>query len=129
LTALFLSLMGSCAYKKPWKRWDNPATQPKEETIYLNLLALAEDQEHDLFYGFFFLVESEAAKRDEDIHWFKIADYRTYQSEVSDRLIVLARFTDPDSFRELPYPNVLHLKRARPSTRASESAKGGFNGF
>jgi hypothetical protein len=63
--------MGSCAYKKPWKRWDNPATQPKEETIYLNLLALAEDQEHDLFYGFFFLVESEAAKRDEDIHWFK----------------------------------------------------------
>jgi len=39
--------------------------------LYLNLLALAEDQEHDLFYGFFFLVESEAAKRDEDIHWFK----------------------------------------------------------
>lgn len=60
--------------------------------LYLNLLAPAEDQEQELFYGFFFLTENEAAKRDEHTHWFKIADIVRVRAadEVSDYLIVLA---------------------------------------
>ena len=69
LTALYLGLWGTYAYKIPWKRWDNDEAFPKRK-LYLNLLS--KSKKFDLTYDFRFLTGSEASKTDEETFWFEV---------------------------------------------------------
>ncbi|MDQ0286815.1 uncharacterized protein with ParB-like and HNH nuclease domain [Desulfofundulus luciae] len=71
LTALYIGLQGSYAYKIPWKRWDNPAAFPKRR-LYLNLLG--QSGRDDLLYDFRFLTNEEAKEQGADKHWFKVGE-------------------------------------------------------
>lgn len=69
LTALYIGLKGSYAYKLPRKRRDNDAAFPKR-TLCLNLLSPSEDYEKE--FEFKFLTASERKQRDGDTFWFPI---------------------------------------------------------
>lgn len=71
LTALYIGLKGTYAFKLPWKRWDNPQAFPKRK-LFLNLLAPASDE--DLEYNFKFLTDEEAKHSDSSTFWFRIGD-------------------------------------------------------
>lgn len=86
LTALYIGLQGSYAYKLPRYRWDSPWAFP-ERKLYLNLLE--ESSDSDLEYDFQFLPQEQAEKRDESHHWFevgKILDLNE-QYEVNEYLL------------------------------------------
>jgi hypothetical protein len=53
LTALYVGLRGSFAFKEPRKRWDNPQAFPKRH-LYLNLRGASKDESRDLLYDFRF---------------------------------------------------------------------------
>lgn len=55
LTSLYVGLMGTYAYKKPYFRYDNPKAYPVRK-LYLNLLSKSEDD--DWFYDFSFLTNA-----------------------------------------------------------------------
>ncbi|PQV43197.1 DUF262 domain-containing protein [Methanohalophilus euhalobius] len=76
LTALYLGLKGTYAYKTPRKRWDNNAAFPKRE-LYLNLLKKSDD--YDFEYDFRFLTNQEANKRTENKFWFKVGNILNLQ--------------------------------------------------
>ena len=69
LTALYIGLKGSYAYKLPRKRWDNDSAFPKR-TLCLNLLSPSEDYEKE--FEFKFLTASECKQRDDDTFWFPV---------------------------------------------------------
>lgn len=72
LTALYIGLKGSYAYREPRKRWDNPQAYPKRQ-LYLNLLDPHQNpDETDLIYNFAFLTPQEARLRDEKTFWFEV---------------------------------------------------------
>jgi uncharacterized protein with ParB-like and HNH nuclease domain len=71
LTALYLGLKGTYAYKIPWKQWTNDAAFPKRK-LYLNLLK--ESENSDLEYDFRFLTENEAQKRSDESFWFEVGN-------------------------------------------------------
>jgi uncharacterized protein with ParB-like and HNH nuclease domain len=73
LTALYLGLMGSYAYKEARKRWDNPAAFPKRR-LYLNLFSPTKEEQSDLFYDFSFLTAEEAKERSDGTYWFRAGD-------------------------------------------------------
>ena len=73
LTALYLGLMGSYAYKEARKRWDNPAAFPKRR-LYLNLFSPTKEELSDLFYHFSFLTAEQAKERNDQTYWFKVGD-------------------------------------------------------
>lgn len=77
LTALYIGLKGTYAYKLPRRRWDSDDAFPKRE-LYLNLLA--ESKNFDLTYDFKFLTEEEARKRDENTFWFKVGKILDFKS-------------------------------------------------
>lgn len=86
LTALYIALKGTYAYKIPWKQWRNDEAFPKRR-FYLNLLSKADDI--DLYYRFSFLTDEEAAERNGKTFWFevgKILDF-TKEFEVNNYLI------------------------------------------
>lgn len=70
LTALYIGLKGSFAYKLPRKRWDNDVAFPKRK-LHLNLLS--ESPEYDMVYDFQFLTKEEAKANDEDHFWFDVS--------------------------------------------------------
>ncbi|MFQ5885195.1 MAG: DUF262 domain-containing protein, partial [Thermoplasmata archaeon] len=69
LTAFYLTLKGTYAFKTPWKRWDNDRAFPRRK-FYLNLLSKSD--EFDLMYDFRFLTLQEASIRNEDTFWFEV---------------------------------------------------------
>ncbi|MFC1906755.1 DUF262 domain-containing protein [Chloroflexota bacterium] len=69
LTALYLGMMGSYAYKLPRRRWNDSSAFPKR-ALYLNLLS--ESEEYDMKYEFKFLTREESEHRDESTYWFKV---------------------------------------------------------
>ncbi len=71
LTALYIGLKGTYAYKLAWRRWDNDLAFPKRH-LYLNLLGKADDEFSE--YSFMFLTDDESRKRDENTFWFKVGD-------------------------------------------------------
>jgi len=77
LTALYIGLKGSYAYKIPWKRWDNDDAFPTRK-LYLNLVAKAED--FDLLYDFRFLTAEEASVKKEDEFWLEVGDIVKFES-------------------------------------------------
>ena len=62
LTALYIALRGTYAFKLPRKKWKSDEAFPKRK-LYLNLLSKANDI--DLFYEFAFLTENECVQRTE----------------------------------------------------------------
>jgi uncharacterized protein with ParB-like and HNH nuclease domain len=86
LTALYIGLKGTYAYKIPWKQWNNDAAFPKRE-LYFNLLKESDDS--DLEYDFRFLTDAEAQNPPEDTFWFKVGNILNIKEhyEVNDFLI------------------------------------------
>lgn len=86
LTALYIGLKGTYAYKTPWKQLRNDAAFPKRE-LYLNLLK--ESDNSDLEYDFRFLTEAESRNSSEETFWFKVGNILNIKEhyEVSDFLI------------------------------------------
>lgn len=86
LTALYIGLKGSYAYKLPRKRWDNDSAFPKRQ-LCLNLLSPSSDYERE--YDFRFLTEEEYKYRDDNEFWFKVGDILeiTEPDEANDFLI------------------------------------------
>jgi uncharacterized protein with ParB-like and HNH nuclease domain len=70
LTSLYVGLMGSFAYKKPYMRYDNPKAYPVRK-LYLNLLK--KSNADDWYYDFTFLTDDEH-KNDSDHYWFRVGD-------------------------------------------------------
>jgi uncharacterized protein with ParB-like and HNH nuclease domain len=68
LTALYIGLRGTYAYKMPWKRQDSVDAYPSRK-LYLNLLDKSD--QFDLFYDLKFLTPTEASVRNEKTHWFE----------------------------------------------------------
>lgn len=71
LTALYIGLLGSYAYKIPWKRWDNPEAFPKRK-LYLNVLNPSKESERELKYDLKFLTKQEAENPKEGEKWFEV---------------------------------------------------------
>ena len=69
LTALYIGLKGTYAFKLPYKRRDNDEAFPKRK-LYLNLLS--ESTNSDLKYDFKFLTKEEANKNNENTFWFEV---------------------------------------------------------
>lgn len=84
LTALYIGLKGTYAYKMPRKWWkDNEECLPTRR-LYLNLAApLPEENERMMKYDFVFLTESEveAAKDDPNYIWYKVNDILTFSKD------------------------------------------------
>jgi len=71
LTALYIGLKGSYAYKKPRKRRDAFPIRK----LYLNLLAPKKNGEDiDMRYDFAFLTDDESKIKNDDTFWFKVGD-------------------------------------------------------
>ena len=87
LTALYVGLRGSYAYKEPRKRWDNPQAFPKRH-LYLNLRGPSKDESRDLLYDFRFLSDQEFDGGN-DGFWFRVGDILDIktQFEVNNYLI------------------------------------------
>ena len=96
LTALYLGLRGSYAYKEGRKRWDNPQAFPIRR-LYLNLLSPSNDEQRDLLYCFYFLTSDEAKEMDDETYWFKAGDILDLKSqfEVNNFLIGHGLMTRP----------------------------------
>ncbi|MCZ2845246.1 MAG: DUF262 domain-containing protein [Candidatus Bathyarchaeota archaeon] len=95
LTALYIALRGSYAYKLPYKRWDNEQAYPKRR-LYLNLLEGPVDITHE--YQFEFLTDVEAMQSDENQHWFpvgKMLDLKE-QYDVMNYMIENGLASNPD---------------------------------
>ncbi len=71
LTAIYIALKGTYAYKLPRKRWDNDQAYP-ERKLYLNLVAKSEDPEFEFFFRF--LTEDEAKYKNKNNYWFPISE-------------------------------------------------------
>jgi len=86
LTALYIGLKGTFAYKLPNKRWDNDASFPNRK-LFINLLGPSNDL--DMLYDFRFLTNQEAENRDEDHYWFNVGEILNLSEEadVNDYLI------------------------------------------
>jgi len=69
LSALYIGLKGTYAYKIPYKWWNSPDAFPKRK-LYLNLLS--KSPEFDLTYDFRFLTKQEASNKDEKTFWFEV---------------------------------------------------------
>lgn len=99
LTALYIGLRGTYAYKEHMKRWDNPAAFPQRK-LYLNLLKEYSDEEEiDLEYDFLFLTDREAhEQRDDDHFWFRVGDILQFKThyEVNTYLVRSGLMTLPE---------------------------------
>lgn len=71
LTALYIGLLGSYAYKIPGKRWDNPESFPRRR-LYLNVLSPSKDSESGLKYDLKFLTKQEAENPNKEEKWFEV---------------------------------------------------------
>jgi len=78
LTALYVGLRGTYAYRLPRKRWDNDDAFP-ERKLYLNLLSKSENL--DMFYNFKFLTLEESQYRDDNTYWFKVGEILDIKKE------------------------------------------------
>lgn len=79
LTALYIGLKGTYAYKVPWKRWDSDDAFPARK-LYLNLLSKSD--EFGLLYDFRFLTAEESAEKNDKTYWFevgKVLDFSNLQ--------------------------------------------------
>jgi uncharacterized protein with ParB-like and HNH nuclease domain len=74
LTSLYVGLMGSYAYKKPYLSYDNPKAYPIRR-LYLNLLKRSDYE--DWFYDFWFLTDDECLN-DNEHYWFLVEEILSF---------------------------------------------------
>ncbi|QIW16358.1 hypothetical protein A4G20_08420 [Pasteurellaceae bacterium RH1A] len=93
LTALYIGLRGSYAYKEYRKRWEDNEYSIPTRHLYLNITRPLENEEDDKEYEFSFL-KKENTKEDDiyidsnDQMWFKVGSILNYRNEESfDELI------------------------------------------
>ena len=79
LTALYIGLLGSYAYKIPRKRWDNPEAFLKRR-LYLNVLSPSKESERELKYDLKFLTKQEAKSPKDGEKWFEVAKILNFGS-------------------------------------------------
>lgn len=79
LTALYIGLKGSLAFKQPRMRWDRDASFP-ERKLFLNLFKGASGEEQ--VFDFRFLTKEEAAERSEDVWWFRVGDILDMETDL-----------------------------------------------
>lgn len=80
LTALYVGLRGSFAFKEPRKRWDNAQAFPKRH-LYLNLRGKSKDESRDLLYDFRFLTTKEVEEAGEEYFWYRVGNMLDLKSE------------------------------------------------
>jgi len=73
LTALYMGLVGSYAYKVKYRRYDDTKSYP-ERRLYLNLLYSPEESETDQKFDLKFLMNDEADRTKDGEKWFKVGD-------------------------------------------------------
>jgi len=104
LTSLYVGLMGTYTYKKPYLSYDNPKAYPVRK-LHLNLLQ--KYGEEDWYYNFDFLTDDEVVN-DKDHYWFpvgeimnfeKLADAMKFLGKVNAYLVNLAQ-TNGEDFDE-----------------------------
>lgn len=99
LTALFIGLKGTYAYKTPFKKESSYGAYPTRK-FYLNLLSKASDDELELLYDFKFLTPLEAQKRDDNTFWFEVSkvleftSLRDVYNYLREKSIIEAKFAD-----------------------------------
>lgn len=76
LTALYIALGGTYAYKLPRLWWDNPNAFPSRR-LYLNLLQSARENNYGMQYDFRFLTKEEANEHDESEFWYPVGNIYT----------------------------------------------------
>lgn len=87
LTALYIGLKGSYAYKVARKKHDNPQAYPNRE-LYLNLRNNSIKDKEDKEYDFKFLTEEESNIKNENIYWFKVGNILNFEEfQVNDYLV------------------------------------------
>lgn len=86
LTALYIGLKGTYAYKLPRKHWKQSTSFPKRK-LCLNLLARAENE--DMEYDFRFLTKEEYETSDKNHFWFVVCEILKLKegSEINDYLL------------------------------------------
>lgn len=98
LTALYIGLKGSYAYKMPRKWWKDDEDSLPTRWLYLNLAEpLEEDNERMMKYNFLFLTESEAeySNANEGAIWYKVNGILDYPDELD-----LDDFIDGQSWKD-----------------------------
>jgi len=73
LTALYMGLVGSYAYKVKYRRYDDTKSYP-ERRLYLNLLYSPEESETDQKFDLKFLTNEEVDRTKDGEKWFKVGD-------------------------------------------------------
>ncbi len=76
LTALYIALGGTYAYKLPRLWWDNPNAFPSRQ-LYLNLFQYVRENNYGMKYDFRFLTKEEANKHDESQFWYPVGKILT----------------------------------------------------
>lgn len=85
LTALYIGLKGTYAYKLPRKRHGNPASYPKRK-MYINLRNTSELTNRE--YDFQFLTDEESQLQNEKTYWFEVGKILGFEEfEVNQYLI------------------------------------------
>jgi len=73
LTSLYIGLLGSYAYKEPYRSWVNTEWSIPTRRLYLDIENLLEDQEDGRIYNFSFLKDEDTNKSDfYNKSWFRI---------------------------------------------------------
>ena len=110
LTALYVGLKGSYAFKEPRKRWDNPQAFPLRH-LYLNLLARSGNDEADTLYDFVFLTDEEVRKPDKDKFWFRVGEILDIkkQADVNKFLIQNKLMIRPEAQAEFANQTLFQL--------------------
>lgn len=86
MTSLYIGLKGTYAYKRSYKRWDNPQAYPKRK-LYLNLLTA--NEETDSTYKFLFLTDAEVKEANSAVDaneqavdfWFPVGEILNFKQE------------------------------------------------
>lgn len=78
LTALYIALQGSYAYKKPHAHWENDDAFPVRQ-LYFNLFRNQFGESDGITYEFKFLTENESAYKDTQHCWFPVKEALTWE--------------------------------------------------
>ena len=89
LTALYLGLKGSYAYKEPRKRWRDDEISIPTRHLYLNISNTLKDQEDDREYGFSFLEQKKTNEEElyisgegkNKVYWFRVGKILNYKND------------------------------------------------
>lgn len=85
LTALYIGLKGTCAYKMPRKWWKDDEESLPTRRLYVNIAApLPDENERMMKYDFCFLTEKEVNESEDepDTIWYKVNDIMAYPDEL-----------------------------------------------